>query len=181
MYHIKNDKRAVHSAECIKDAIIKQLKSKPITEIGVSEIAQESKVSRSTFYRLFDTPTDVLKYICDTLIEEIHENYSTSHATDKRGFVLNTLRFWMSHSDILEAILRSGRSDILQNSMEKMTEEDTHVNFLSNLNETETKYIRAYHAAALCSILFVWASLGKKETAEELYEIYLKIYESTIA
>ena len=68
MYHINNDKRQIASAQKIVDGLTQCLSAKMMSEISVSDIATASGVSRSSFYRSFDTPMDVLAYASSTLI-----------------------------------------------------------------------------------------------------------------
>ena len=55
MYHVSNDLRAKNSAELICRGLEKCLKEKPLNKIKISDIYSKSFVSRSTFYRLFDS------------------------------------------------------------------------------------------------------------------------------
>ena len=65
MYHISNDKRAYQSSEMIYEAL-KHLMAKALfSDINVTDLVQEAKIGRSTFYRLFDAIEDVLHYKAD--------------------------------------------------------------------------------------------------------------------
>lgn len=65
MYHIKHDKRAESSVELICTAVLELLETKPLGEITISDVQRRSTVSRSTFYRNFDSLEDVLALLCD--------------------------------------------------------------------------------------------------------------------
>ena len=60
MYHIANDPRARKSAELIAHSVLALSKNKSANQLSIAAIQRVSSVSRSTFYRLFDTPVDVL-------------------------------------------------------------------------------------------------------------------------
>lgn len=62
MYHIKEDKRSLRSAQLIYQGLLDCLEEKEFQQISISDIQRKSFVSRSTFYRLFDTLNDVLDY-----------------------------------------------------------------------------------------------------------------------
>lgn len=171
MYRIKEDKRVIQSAELIASGLSKCLKIKKIDEISVSEIAVASGVSRGTFYRIFDTPIDVLSYTCDTLAEEAVNAYLSLPKDSTEAFHVYLLDFWLKHCDVLEDIFRSGRSEIFQRSLARYSSRS--VPSADELfNNVELEYMRATTAAIYCSILYVWVSNGKKETAQELHEMY---------
>ena len=67
MYRISADPRAVASAKKVIDGLENCLERKKLSDISVSEVCRLSGVGRATFYRLFDTPIDVLQYHSDLL------------------------------------------------------------------------------------------------------------------
>lgn len=64
MYHISEDPRARESARRICDALLECAQHKPFSEITVTDLYREHRISRTTFYRLFDNTVDVLEYHC---------------------------------------------------------------------------------------------------------------------
>ena len=61
MYHIPNDSRSKKSAIKIYQSLRHILFNKKIEDVTISDIKNECGISRSTFYRLFDNPIDVLE------------------------------------------------------------------------------------------------------------------------
>lgn len=161
----------MQSAEKIKEGMRNCIKGKKIGDICVSEIATAGGVSRSTFYRLFDTPTDVLEYMCDTFAEELVRKIKRLAKSERHRASFHFLKFWMEHDEIIEDIFRSGRPGIFQKSFEKyscmyMPER------AEFLNSEQGEYIKASFGAVLGSILYVWIRHGKKESPEQLFELY---------
>lgn len=65
MYHIKSDRRSQATAAEIVRGMQECLKTTPLKSITVMDIHRVTGISRATFYRLFDTPEDVLIYQLD--------------------------------------------------------------------------------------------------------------------
>jgi len=117
MYHIKNDRRARKSAELICLGLMACLEEKNFDEITVSDIQRASSVSRSTFYRSFDTLPDVLSLLCDQGFEEI---FSGSYAPAREmPLKEKVFSYWFEHSRILVELVRIHRTDIFLNSFRK--------------------------------------------------------------
>ena len=177
MYRIKKDKRVTQSAERIREGLLKCLASKKLDEISVSDIARRSGVSRGTFYRIFDTPVDILTYTCDALTDKASKEFlkRAEQNKERSEFGQYWLQFWMDHADSLEVVFRSGRTDIiaknLSDKMEKM-QDGQHLGF----NAKELTYIAVSVTASICGILYVWIRSGKKETAKELNDMYEKLF-----
>lgn len=85
MFHIKPDKRSQTSAKLIVGGLYACLAVKPFSGISISDIQRESSVGRATFYRLFDTVTDVLEYECDNVFRNMLQTYREQTPDGKAG------------------------------------------------------------------------------------------------
>lgn len=164
MYHIKEDKRSQTSAWMIIEAMEQCLQSYPFEEISITELCRAATVSRATFYRLFDTPVDVIAYRYECFAAEFIED--SSQTLDQ--MLMRLLSVWMSHTDILEMILRINREDILF---------DCHRRHMSRVQKELQKWnpeleITEFHVSVLTGILIgaiaAWSREGKQETAEQV-------------
>ena len=113
MYHIKHDKRAESSAELICTAVLELLETNPLGEITISDVQRRSTVSRSTFYRNFDSLEDVLALLCDRGFDEIA-------AGSGAPVYIRVFHYWFNNAAVLEALVRTGRADILAESLKKL-------------------------------------------------------------
>ena len=75
LYHIANDQRERKSATKLSAAAERILLSREPQKLSVSLLSAEAGVSRTTFYRLFDEPDDVLKYMADETFHRILQGY----------------------------------------------------------------------------------------------------------
>lgn len=65
-----NGKIAEQSKEKISKALLSIMEQYDFQEITITQISQEARLSRKTFYRLFSTKTDVLNYYFESLYRE---------------------------------------------------------------------------------------------------------------
>ena len=156
-----------------RDALVVCMRTKNFSDVTISDLARESGVSRVTFYRYFDTTTDVLAYLCDSLFDETEGIEELKLSTDD-SFFISLLNYLMERSELLEAIYNSRRLDLFQKSMAKHVDELSY-SYLPGRSELEVEYIRraftTAFAAAFASIISVWAQNGKKETPEDILRI----------
>lgn len=181
MYHLSENKKTQRSAELIYEALCKLLQENELSEITVQELVYEAKVGRATFYRLFDSIPDVLKYKCDRVFEEFityinnyrkSELLSSSVASTK--LLLPLLRFWYLDSIIIEVIIKSERVDILHSNIEKLFER-LFDNMDKEINPNFQKdYFVAIRAGILFNILIKWVTNKKNIPPDDLAEIILK-------
>ena len=62
-----NGKIAEQSKKKIADALLAVMRQYDYKEITITQLAQEAKLSRKTFYRLFGDKDDVLSYLFETM------------------------------------------------------------------------------------------------------------------
>jgi len=169
----------VASAERIADGLRKCMQTKRLQDISVSDIAREAGIARATFYRLFDTPADVLEYSCDNFAEKIVREYRESGLSGPVESTRFILEHWMAYSDMIEVIMKSDRAGMLQSSMESHMRElaSNDSNRYPDLTKDEADYINAAIFAQLTSLLIVWARHGKKESVDDLLRLYIKIHQ----
>ena len=175
MIHIKDDLRSKKSAELVRIGLERCLQHKPFTEITVTEIIKESGVGRATFYRLFDNSYDVLAYQCELLSKQLIEQFKMLPEEEK-NFLRFSLSFWLEHHVSLEAIFASNRTDILQESMLKDAEYLMQQFGWQEISEVEIEYLLVTATSVLSSMLMVWIKRGMHETAEDIYQMYMKRY-----
>lgn len=67
----KDWKYSTGTEAAVKGALLALLEDKPLSEIGVSELAREAHVSRSTFYGHFDSPADAYSALVSDFSAEL--------------------------------------------------------------------------------------------------------------
>lgn len=94
MYHVKDSKRTKESARLIVGGLHECLKMKKFESITVTDVQKQSTVGRATFYRLFDSVSDVLAYEFDEEFSKLMKSEELrflSYVDDVKCFI----RAWM--------------------------------------------------------------------------------------
>lgn len=176
MYHISNDKRASESAHRIRQALEKLLEKHSFDGISVSQICTQAEVSRTTFYRLFDIPADIIQWYCDmhsqALVAELKKE---ELAVLEKPFHFN-VRYILEHPEALELAYKAGRIDIADNSffrnVEPMLNE---VREKHQLNDADMHMSTTLVSAIITSAAKVWMDDGKKVSADVICEQIIRI------
>ncbi|MCI8335978.1 MAG: TetR/AcrR family transcriptional regulator [Peptococcaceae bacterium] len=175
MYHIKEDKRCLTSAQLITEGLSDCLMEKDFNKITVTDIQRKTGVSRATFYRLFDDMSDILAFQCDQCFDQIYQTCLKNGVVSIPMLLNEFLLFWMEHIQLLEIIMKINRSDIFFSC---------HMRHFEQLRQCASKleeqdYLDEYYVAIssgmMISVLVTWLKRGKQETAEEIRGI-LRIF-----
>lgn len=172
MYHIKQDKRAITSAQLIVKGLESCLKEKEFNQITITDIQKASTISRATFYRLFDSLTDVLAYQCDLIFEQLSDSAFLYEDMGKDSPFYYLVQFWLEQEKLMEMIVKSNHMEILYATHQKYA--DQIGRYLLNLKPDEEKqkeYLIGILTAVLIGVFTVWVNKGKQESARELSEL----------
>lgn len=174
MYHIKSDKRSQVSAAEIVRGLGECLKTKNLKSITVSDIHRATGISRATFYRLFDTPEDVLHYQLDQMLEQSAER-DWQLAPDK--LLEGTIALGMRYHEFMKALVENGRFDLLYQYTEKnfRTLDAQKAFFPQTMEPSEREYVLTQLSMGMVAALITWARNGRQETAADVVR-YLKSY-----
>lgn len=163
MYHISADPRAQSSAKRICEALTNQAKTKPFSEISVSDLSRNYGISRTTFYRLFDNTVDVLDYACDRMGRTILLNV---HGSTPKELIIHAISALAEHRELIGLLCRSGHLDIFQRVQGAYLPLST----LAAGMDVDCPYFHRLLARMIPTSIEVWLSEGQKDTPEEVYE-----------
>ena len=170
MYHISNNKRTQKSAKLICEGLEICLKEKPFNKISVNDIYKKCFVSRSTFYRLFDSIIDVLSYECDNIFTErlkIIENHTFS---SKKEQALYSIKIWLAHKSLIKALVENNLGWILYDTHRKNAELMKKLYQIHFANENQLDYFISILSSIICSSLFVYFRHNETEFLEDVYK-----------
>lgn len=172
MYHISNDKRSAQSADLIYKGLLECMKKKPFDTITISDLQRASSVARTTFYRSFDTISDVLYWKCDTYFYEVLNTYTPNGFKGEDDLARHYFRYWMVHSDILELLIKINRQDIIYACHMKNAELlQQRFGAVPGLAMNHANYFIATRTGFTISILTEWLKCGRKESTDEIIDI----------
>ena len=174
MYRIKPDKRIEKSVAALCDGLYQCLKEKSFSSLTVNEITEAAGVSRATFYRIFDSPLDVLSYLCDQLIAEVAIYMISANNLTAAQIRTGSLKIWLDKADLISAVYNSGNPGILSDSLQKYLKSSFFTE-MGVITQAEMDYLQETLSTILDAVMRIWLRHNKKESAEEILALYSKI------
>jgi len=177
MYHIKTDKRSQASAQEIVRGLEICLKDKALKDITVSDIHRVTGISRATFYRLFDTPEDVMHFQFAKMSEIAVGNAEKDWYKNPDKLMEATIELGMQNNDFLKAVVANGRFDLLYQYTEqnfRFLDEKRGI-LPRNMVPIQREYLLSHLSMTMVAALITWSRNGRKETAAEVVG-YMKNY-----
>ena len=181
MYHIKEDARSLQSVEWLLVALGELMKTAAFSQIKVVQLAAKAGVSRSTFYRNFDEPEDLLRYMVDRDFSDLfvavlgyYREQTVSGKGFRTAFVIPFLRFWESRFRTVELIVLAGRESFLLAAFGRHARKVLSLSENSNFLSDEAKeYFVAMRSGEAIGLLIYWVSQGRSLSQETLSNLVI--------
>lgn len=185
MWKEVQEKCMTHTRRELVHALLRLMEKYPYNVITITEITQEAKIARRTFYLNYKNKEEILidyiQYLYQDYNYTIQETPNRSMKSDAHFF----FSFWKHHHEFLTMLNRNGLNEFLIRENKKtmeisplFTTDKIHVNqFKPNIYS----YLYSAISAVLCCILFEWLNTGMQNTEEELAEYFTTIINDVYA
>lgn len=108
----KTNQRIALSKRLIKEALLRLLQKKPLAKISISALCEEAQINRTTFYRHYETPGDVLLEIALDSIKQFSRTFSSSkEMADEKMFVLKLCEFLSENAELVRILMQNDVSE----------------------------------------------------------------------
>ena len=151
--------------ECLADALIQLLETKPVEKITIPEIASLAGVGRTTYFRNFDSKEEMLSYKLIVL----WDRWAEEHGVRKkhRYSLENALTFFgfnYSIRPLLSLLYRRGLQSALHRAFNL---------YMRPQHEAEpSEYYRGgFYSYGLYGLLDAWILRGFRESPEQMAQI----------
>jgi AcrR family transcriptional regulator len=167
------DRRIRKTRELIRQALIKLLLKKELSNITVSELAEIADINRGTFYLHYKDVADLFSQIEDELVEEFSRYIAKykSHSELLRMPVLGELLNYVAmNAEVCGALLRSRDSNFLARIIE-LSRPASSAEFRQYYKNWDEKYSNYYYDFICCGsigMLRRWLESGMKESLEQV-------------
>ena len=147
--------------ECICDALIQLMQDAPVDKIRIQEITDLAGVGRMTYFRYFQSKTDVLVF----KLRQLWKKWSAEHpCTCQIGSYEHALWFFSfgySIRPVLSLLCRHNQYDVLLRVFFQYAS-------IIGTDPGRERYHETFFAYGMLGIVMEWAAAGFQETPERL-------------
>lgn len=155
----------------LKNALVELLETKPINKITVYELCRSSQINRSTFYKYYGEPHDVLNEIINELLEETAIIVKTEN--DELSRLNAILTYLRNHRETVIRIIANMNEQKLISHIYSVPM--LHENLYNILENTEAsigkEYIKIFYHYGSFAIIRAWLNNGCIESPQEMTKI----------
>ena len=151
---------------CVADALIELMETTPLEKIKVQDITDRAGVGRVTYFRYFESKTDILSFKLMTLWYSWIDKYPYPQKVGDYEHALWFFSFCYSIRPLLAILLKQGKHIILL---------DVFLRCITGIvpEAGRKRYLKMFTAFGLLGIVTEWIGSDFKETPEELAGLLL--------
>lgn len=173
MYEGRN-KTAICSQRAFSKALVELMKQKDYADITVSELCQQSGISRQTFYALFQTKENILRY-------EIIQNYAfPEHLTlppqcSLARYIAHTFAQYIdSNYDFLKLLMAQNLMQVFYQSLVCLI--GSREELLRALAPASEQFMMRCISGAACGIINGFMSGDTRRSSQEMEDMIYQLY-----
>lgn len=180
MYKRCTTEKAAMQQRRIEECLLAAMQEKPVAEISVSGLCEQTGLSRKTFYRLFESKQDVLHSLIDRTIRE-YIRYSLPQQIvqgDASPELLSFYYFWLEQRTLLDALSKNGISTMLydrciRHILQEEAESLRQFGVLPSLQENTERVL--FFLSGILTLVVSWHHTGYQKSPREMAIITEKL------
>lgn len=185
MYKLcKTEQSAARQRE-LEAGLLKAMETTRYEDISVSDLCDQLRIPRKSFYRYFTSKDGALHALLDhTLIEfeAFTMGYEKGGTRTIHLDLESFFAFWIQHRDLLDALARSGMTGML---IERaiafaLTDDILPKRFLPGDSLEMQQHITMFGVCGLMSMVMTWHSTGFSKPAAEMAKIAVRMLDQPL-
>ena len=165
----RNDKnRQINQVtrESLSIALIYLMNEKPFEKISITELVDRAGVSRTAFYRNYESKEDLLSEIGKSLISRMHElNGMNRNGKLSYDWYLELFKTIKEHKESFSLFINANLT------AKMLFNQNTFVDVVFPSSEKTERYRLIAEEGAMNNVITTWFSEGMKESSEEMAEL----------
>lgn len=179
----KENQRITLTKKMLQEGLLRLLRQKPLEKINVSELCRESDINRTTFYKHYASPHDVLFDIeSDLLRGFVPISGKALTIQNAREYLEQFCTYLYEHAELVKILMRSNTDQdfahLLNEFNRSLWDIKDQVHSLNHLDAKDLWLISVFLGSGCYNLLRLWLiediQKSPKEVAALLYGLIIK-------
>lgn len=180
MYKNCNTEQSALRQQQLEDCLLNNMLIKPYAEISISELCQQSSISRKSFYRYFGNKDDCLCALLDRVLMASSQHIVSGHTQPENleEEFIQILSFWKEQANLLTVLISNDLTDMLLSQMVQYVtqEERSFLKYIGLTDETGSEDYLLFSLTGFLSVLLNWAHNGFQKSVSQMASIFTTLF-----
>ena len=182
---MKDDQRVALTKRLLKEGLLRLMEKKSIHKISISELCAEAGINRSTFYRYYNLPKDLLLDIEREVMEGIHmDSWEIRNMRDIVHYCERILTYMEQNAPILKVLMRNNSDEHLTRMLNTFCDLAFRLKLpilpVQEMDEESLRLCSAYTVGGIFCLMREWLLQEVPKTAQEVSALVLKCIDSGV-
>jgi len=158
----------------LKEGLIRLLKEKPLDRISITELCREAEINRTTFYRHYELPKDVLMEMQSDFFEDAVKHFQKPMTTNN---IEQFFAYLYEHSELVKFFFQYNSDAVWANLFTRIYSNfpDKMPKAFRNIDENSAKLLSTYLAGGTFFLVRQWIIEDIPIPPKDVAAIALKI------
>lgn len=170
---MEKNQRVEVTKRMLREGLLRLLETKDPDKISITELCRESGVNRSTFYRYYSLPKDILTEMQDLFIEEMYNDFKGSFTVCD---VERMFGYFLENKEIVKIFLRYNSDldwiDLFNHFYGSFISKNA-LKAFHGLDEESSRLLFSYIAGGTSLVIRQWIMEDIPKSPKEIAEIIL--------
>ncbi len=179
----EENQRVKLTKHLIYNGLITILESQDIGKIKINELCLVSGINRSTFYKHYGSPIEVLEEMAVNMVKEIDQIYWTKNRNlSSEDRIESICKYILNHRRYCAAIFRNNSyvKGIMEEAMGYSHTDMFFQNCKEDYDEEEKKYVMRFITTGAINVIVSWIDNGSKKSPKEIAHLIAKSCENLV-
>lgn len=177
---MKENQRIAISKRMLQESLLRLLQTKELSEIRITELCREAGINRTTFYKYYSTPQDVLADIVMGLIREMKMLYPPVQTLEEvKGCLVRICKYIYERADLIRLFIRSNVDVEIANAISEINhyfgEDRESFGALKDADDDSLEMTAAFIGGGSYFLIRKWLLEDIRKTPEEVAELIFRI------
>lgn len=182
---MKEDQRITLTKRLLREGLLRLMEKKPIEKIGVSELCAESGINRSTFYRYYNLPKDLLLDMERDVLQGLQmESWEIRNMKDVARCSEKIFAYMEQNAPILKVLLRNNSDEQLTRMINTFCDLAFQLKLpilsAQEMDEESLRLCSAYTVGGIFFLVREWLVKEVPKTAKEISALVLNCIDAGI-
>lgn len=182
---MQTDVRVRYTKEIIRKVFLDILVEKPLNKITVTEICEQAKINRGTFYKHYQDVYDLMEQLENEALHRFEELLASSQVDGDYSILVTLLTSLAEYRELLAPLSGNSQSRQFMNRLNECCNNYAFSQMSSDqialLTTTNKQYIYSYLTGGTANIIERWLQTGAKETPQQVAEAIQSLNISTLS
>jgi AcrR family transcriptional regulator len=177
----KENQRVVLTKRLLKEAFLEMFKTTPIDKIHIRSLCDSAGINRSTFYKYYSSPSDLLEEMENEMLLLIDQELRKHHSLS--GSLVTIFIYLENNIEIARLIINSNVSGDFHKKLFSLP--SLYTNLDSNIqgfsSASSKNYIVSFITTGYYQMIKDWINKDEREPINDMVKLVLSLYEIIIS